>query len=118
VVCGSVLHQVGLRGHRESLLQGSTDLVLEEHVISRLEADASLHDVLDTGSLFKQGVYYWSSSGNKGSFEQVAEDGEDRVESSGLGLRVQLYRDSLTELRQDDEVENERLARRESSQVL
>ena len=62
--------------------------MFQEHVIAGLEADTSFHDVLDTGSLLEQGVNNGGSSGNKRSFQQVAEYGQDRVESSRLRLGV------------------------------
>jgi hypothetical protein len=65
-------------------LKRSSDLVFKEHMVPRLQADTSFHDVLNTGSLFEESVNNRSSCRNKGCFEQIAEDGEDRVETTRL----------------------------------
>ena len=57
-------------------------------MVAWLESDASFHDVLNAGPLFEQGVNDRSASWDKGSFQEVTQDGEDGVESAGLGLRV------------------------------
>ena len=64
--------------------------MLKQHVVSGLEPDTRLHDVLDTGSLLEEGVNDGGSGGHQGRLQQVGQDREDGVEVARLGLVVQL----------------------------
>ena len=62
--------------------------MFKKHVVARLQSNARFQNVLDARSLFEEGVNNRSSGGNEGSFQEVAENGEDGGEPSGLRLGV------------------------------
>ena len=69
---------------------GCSNFVFQHHMITGLKSNTSPDEVLNTGPLFEQSVNNRGALGNQGCLEQVGQDGEDRGESSWLGLTVKL----------------------------
>lgn len=71
------------------------------------ETDAGTEQVLDGGALTVEGVDDGGSVGDEGSLEEVGEDGQDGVEVVKVGHLGGLVLDTLHQLSEDDEIEDE-----------
>lgn len=87
-------------------------LVLQRHVVLRLETDASTEDVGQGTSLLSKSIDDWGSGGRQWGLEHVAENREDAVEVSevlggstisGVGLPL----DAGHHLSNQDEVDDQ-----------
>merc|ERR1711988_1875591 len=86
----------------------SEPLVLQEHVVVRLQAHASAEQVHEAVALREQRVHDRRTLRDLRGLRQVAQDTQDRVHMLKL-LRPGLpERDALGQLREDEEVQDQR----------
>ena len=82
--------------------------VLESHVVLSGETDASAEQVLDGSALTVEGIDDRGSVGDERSLEEVREDGQNGVEVVEVGHLGGLVLNTLHQLSNDDEIEDER----------
>ena len=83
-------------------------LVLQHHVVVGLKTNASSEDVDDALSLLGQSVHHGSTSGHFGSLEQIAENGQHRVELLKTVASLVGHGNTLANLSQHHQIHHQR----------
>jgi len=76
--------------------------MLQQHVILRLQANASPKYVFDTASLLKERIDNWCATRYKRGFKKVAEKRKNWMERLELLITLYFKLDSLTDFTQDN----------------
>nr|POE47715.1 hypothetical protein CFP56_01046 [Quercus suber] len=95
------------REHEVEKKQNLKQLVLERHVVLRLQSDASTHDVDERAALFGERVDDRGARRGQWGLEHVAEDAEDGVEAFVVGLAVLAPLDAGHEFGDEDEIDDQ-----------
>lgn len=85
------------------------DLMLQQHVVLRGQAEAGTEDVLDAGALLEQGIDHWSPRRHQRSLQQIRQGGQHAVKGAQgvAGHRAGLEADAAEQLGEDDQIQDD-----------
>lgn len=91
-------------------LHEERELVLQQHVVLRGQAEAGAEDVLNAGALLEQGVDHGGSGRHQRGLQQIRQGGQNAVKRTqrAAGDRSGLEADAAEQLGEDNQVQDDR----------